>query len=70
LLGASAQYFEYMEKSFYQLLNAHLVSDVKKTKIYTGESLVPELSGFQFEKSLGNLKSHISNSSRIDFIRR
>ena len=44
----------------YQLLSVLGVSDVRQTEIHTAEPLVPELSAFEVEMAIGNLKRHKS----------
>jgi len=41
---------------FSQLFNVHGVSDVRQTKIYTEEPLVPEPSALEFEMAIEKLK--------------
>jgi len=43
---------------FSQLLNLHLVNDVRQTEIHTAEPLVPEPSASEFELAIEKLKSH------------
>jgi hypothetical protein len=43
-----------------QLLNVHVVSDVRQTEIHTAEPLLPELSVFEVENAIDKLKSHKS----------
>ena len=43
---------------FCQLLNVHGENDVRQTEIHTTESLVPELSAFEVELAIEELKSH------------
>ena len=43
---------------FSQLLKVHGVNDIKHTDIQTAEPLVLELSAFEFELAIENLKSH------------
>ena len=45
---------------FSQLLNVHGVSDVRQTEIHTAELLVPDLSAFEVELAIEELKRHIS----------
>jgi hypothetical protein len=45
---------------FCQLLNVHVVSDVRETEIHTEEPLVPEPSAFEFELTTKKLKSNKS----------
>jgi len=47
-------------KHFSQLFNVHGVNDVRQTDIHTVEPLVPELSAFQIEMAVENLKRHKS----------
>ena len=49
---------------FSQLWNAHWVNDVRQAEIHTAEPLVPELSAFEFEMSIGKLKGH--KSTEVD----
>jgi hypothetical protein len=41
-----------------QLLNVHVVSDVRQTEKHTAESLLLELSAFEVEMAIDKLKSH------------
>jgi hypothetical protein len=41
-------------KHFSQLFNAHGVSEVRKTGIYTAEPLVPDMSAFDVEMAIEN----------------
>ena len=53
---------------FSQLLNVHGVSDVRQTTLHTTERIVPDLSAFEDEMSIENLKGHhqlLINSRRI-----
>jgi hypothetical protein len=43
-----------------QLLNVHVVSDVRQTEIHTAETLLPKLRAFEFEMAIDTLKSHKS----------
>ena len=55
--------------SFSQLLNVHVVKDVRQAEIHTVEPLVPEPSAFEVELSTEKLKNHKSpgiDPSRID----
>jgi len=45
---------------FSLLLNIHGVNDVRQTEIQTAEPLVAELSAFEVEMAIENLKRHIS----------
>ena len=47
-----------------QLLNVHVVSDVRQTEIYTAEPLLPELGVFEVEMAIDKLNSH--KSPRVD----
>jgi hypothetical protein len=47
-------------------LNVHGVNDVKQTEIHTAEPLVPELSSFEFEIAIEELKTY--KSLGIDLI--
>jgi hypothetical protein len=41
-------------------LNVHGINDVRQTEIHTAEPLVPELSVFEVEMGIENLKRYIS----------
>ena len=43
---------------FSQLLNVHEDNDVRQAEIHTVEPLMPEPSAFEFELTIGKLKSH------------
>ena len=45
---------------FSQLLNVHVVNDVKQTEIHTTEPPVPEPGAFEVELAIEKLKSHKS----------
>jgi len=45
---------------FSQLLNVHVVDDVRQAAIHTAEPLVPEPSAFEIELATEKLKSHKS----------
>ena len=45
---------------FSQLLDVHVVHDVRQTETHTAEPLVPEPSAFEVEMAIGKLKSHKS----------
>ena len=45
---------------FSYLFNVYGVSDVRQTEIHTAETLVPELSVFDFEKAIEKLKRYKS----------
>jgi hypothetical protein len=45
---------------FSQLLNIHVVNDVRQTEVHTAEPLVPEPSAFEVEMAIENLKRHES----------
>jgi hypothetical protein len=47
---------------FCQLLNEDGVNDVRQTETRTAEPLVPEPSAFEFEMTIGKLKSHKSQN--------
>ena len=49
-----------MEELFLPALNVRGVNDIKHTDIHKAESLVPKPSDFDFEFSIGKLKSHKS----------
>ena len=51
---------------FSQLLKVHGVNKVRQTKIYTAEPIVPDLSAFEFEMAIVDLKRH--KSPGIDHI--
>jgi hypothetical protein len=51
---------------FSQLLNVHGVNNVRQTEIYTAEPLVHDLSAFEFEMAIVDLKRH--KSPGIDHI--
>ena len=51
---------------FSQLFSIHGVNDVRQTEIHTAELLVPDLSAFEVEMAVENLKRH--NSPGIDQI--
>jgi hypothetical protein len=46
--------------SFFQVLNLHVVSDVRQAEIHTVEPLVPEPSVLEVESAIEKLKSHKS----------
>jgi len=45
---------------FSQLLNVHVVDDVRQAEIHTAEPLVPKPSAFEVELAIEKLKSHKS----------
>jgi len=45
---------------FCQLINVDGVDDVRQTEIRTAELLAPEPIAFEFEMTIGNIKSHKS----------
>ena len=45
---------------FSQLLNVHVVHDVRQTETHTAEPLVPEPSTFEVDLAIEKLKSHKS----------
>ena len=49
---------------FSRLMNAHGVSDVRQTEMHTAEPLVPELSAFEVEMTIENVKRHKSPGIR------
>ena len=49
-----------LRNPFFQLFNAHWVSDVRQAEMHTAEQLVPELSAFQVEVAIEKLKRHKS----------
>jgi hypothetical protein len=48
---------------FSQLLNVHMVSDVRQREIHTVELLVPDSSPFEVEIAITSLKRHKSPGS-------
>jgi hypothetical protein len=52
---------------FFQLLNAHRVSDVRKTEIHTAEPLVFDPSPFEVEITIATMKRYISPGCEIKF---
>jgi hypothetical protein len=48
---------------FFQLLNAHRVSNVKQIEIHTAEPLVPDPSHFEVEFAIAKLKEYKSSGS-------
>ena len=49
--------------NFSQLLNVNGVNNIRQTKIYTAEALVPQPSAFEFEMDTEKLKRHKSTGS-------
>jgi hypothetical protein len=47
-------------KHFSQSLNVHGVNDVGQTEIHTADPLVPEMSAFELEVAIENLKRYKS----------
>ena len=48
---------------FSQLLNVHMVNDVRHTELHTAEPLVPEPSAFEADLAIEKLKSHKSTGT-------
>jgi hypothetical protein len=60
LLADSHSILNRWKNYFCQVLNVHGVNDVRQTKIYTAEPLVPESSSFEVEIAVGKLKRYKS----------
>jgi hypothetical protein len=60
LLADSHSILNRWKNYFCQLLNIHGVNDVRQTKIYTAERLVPEPSSFEVKIAIGKLKRYKS----------
>ena len=59
-------------KHFSQLLNVHVVNDVRQTEIQRAEPLVPQSSAFEDEMAIVTLKRHRSpdiDQSSAEFIK-
>jgi hypothetical protein len=63
LLADSHNILNGWKNYFSQLLNVHRVSDVRQIEIHTAEPLVPDLSPFEVEIAIENLKRYKSPGS-------
>jgi hypothetical protein len=66
LLAESHNILNRWKNYFSQLLNVHMVSDVRQIEIHTAEPLVPSPSPFYFEIAIENMKRYkLSGSDQI-----
>jgi hypothetical protein len=60
LVTVSCHILVMCQNHFSQLLSAHGFSDLRQTEIQTAQLIVPELSAFEVEMTIGKVKNHIT----------
>ena len=65
LVADSHSILDRWRKLFSQLLNVHVVNDIRQTEIHTAESLVLDASDFEVVFAIEKLKSHKSPNQLI-----